>query len=183
MLQICSSIRAHRRANDHYRSLLIATEPPLSCANIADARRSKSGAEGIRTPDPLTASQARGCPSAAPLPCSQLTPFGQVQSKDPTPFGGLSQSPRRSAPVSLQFADSHPQWTINEDRLLSARRSTQPIVSAARRAKGRHPRKRTPPVRPSGRQDLNLRPLDPQGSNTNALTCGDGYSRQVEPCR
>ena len=38
----------------------------------------------------------------------------------------------------------------------------KPSLSAGRNADGRLPRRREPPIVPSGRQDLNLRPLDPQ---------------------
>jgi hypothetical protein len=41
---------------------------------------------------------------------------------------------------------------------------------------GRHLRKRHRPISPSGRQDLNLRPLDPQAGPQSSVTCGNRES-------
>ena len=40
-------------------------------------------------------------------------------------------------------------------------------ISAGEHANERRPQQAATPIRPSGRQDLNLRPLDPQGSRSN----------------
>jgi hypothetical protein len=52
------------------------------------------------------------------------------------------------------------------------RSSTQPFPQVEM-LMGGFPDEREPPIMPSGRQDLNLRPLDPQYGQRVALTCGN----------
>src|SRR5262245_37849914 len=72
-----------------------------------------------------------------------------------------------SSPATRQIVTQHETMIENERRTASTsreRRALKPSLSAGRNADGRLPRRREPPIVPSGRQDLNLRPLDPQGS-------------------
>jgi hypothetical protein len=92
---------------------------------------------------------------------------------------------------ALQFRSTLAISSTVADQLMiicsGHRRSSPPSVSAARHAKGRrldHSRHR--PISPSGRQDLNLRPLDPQARRSNPLDqrkCRIPRLRRVCPAR
>src|SRR5690606_41186135 len=82
-----------------------------------------------------------------------------------TPYGGFQSKPGHAAPDSLQIAVQRP--TVDSgarstsDQLKIARGEAFPLVD---RPMGGPPQCEEPPITPSGRQDLNLRPLDPQSS-------------------
>jgi hypothetical protein len=74
------------------------------------------------------------------------------------------------------IATTQTQWIIN----FHLRRHTRPNEATAfpqvEMAMGGSLVSREPPISPSGRQDLNLRPLDPQYGRAIPLTCGNAES-------
>jgi hypothetical protein len=182
MLQFCSSINAHTANSRSPHDRLRCADSYLDLGeSAAGCRRRKSGAEGIRTPDPLTASQSRTAPPS-PVPSVTVRPHLVKINKDPDPIQCYQSKPmiaRSSFAPHQRFLS-----TVDGQRVIipsDRRRSTAARVSAGRHAKGRHlDHSRCRPIPPSGRQDLNLRPLDPQSLVNAIRPARPTASRKVE---
>ena len=143
-----------------------ATAQPAETAPT-DAVRPTTKLVELRGLEPLTPFDCQsgpGMPTAAPDDGPELTPFqlSPVKGSDPTSVVGVKAS---DGPLQFRSRCAHTtvQCVQQRDRLSAAMLIDLADVAQVNALAGGILVKKTPPVQPSGRQDLNLRPLDPQG--------------------
>jgi hypothetical protein len=120
---------------------------------IRDLRRTSGRADRWRT---FRISAAMSSFRQASTPCSRFAPV--------LPHGRFPVPTPRSKQDQLKIAYAA-------------------CIRTARRKSGGTPRRECRPIWPSGRQDLNLRPLDPQAGLRSCATCGNSEPTGPRWCR